>query len=241
MSFNPSKCQVIQVTKSKNPLPTSYTLHGQTLETVSSARYLGVDLPSNLSWNTHVNRISSTANRTLGFLKRNIKTSNQKVRECGYKALVRPQLEYASPVWDPHSQTNIDRLEAVQRRAARWTVSDYSTYSSVTEMLERLGWRSLAQRRSDARLCLFYKIVYGLVAIPMPSYIQSNNRLSRYCHSITYKQIHTGANYYKYSFFPLAIVQWNALPEEVVLSKDFNSFKQAVLGQYNLPHKTLSL
>ena len=69
------------------------------------------------------------------------------------------------------------------------------------------------------RLCLFYKIVYGLVAIPMPDYIHSNNRVSRYCHSITYRQIHTGANYYKYSFFPLAIVQWNALPEEVVLSR----------------------
>ncbi len=196
-------------------------------------KVISVDLPGNLSWNTHVNRISSTANRTVGFLKRNIKTTNQQVRECGYKALVRPQLEYASSVWDPHTNSNIDKLEAVQRRAARWTVSDYSTYSSVTEMLERLGWRSLAQRRSDARLCLFYKIVYGLVAIPMPDYIHSNNRVFRYCHSITYRQIHTGANYYKYSFFPLAIVQWNALPEEVVLSKDFNVFKQAVSTIYH--------
>ena len=42
MEFNPSKCHVIRVTRSRSPLPTSYTLHGQTLEVVSCARYLGV-------------------------------------------------------------------------------------------------------------------------------------------------------------------------------------------------------
>ena len=95
-------------------------------------------------------------------------------------------------------------------------------------MLDRLGWRSLAQRRADARLCLFYKIVHGLVAVPLPDYIIPTHRVSRYCHSMTFRQIHTGTNYYKYSFFPLAIVQWNALPEAVVSLQDLDSFKVAV-------------
>ena len=51
-------------------------------------------------------------------------------------------------------------------------------------MLENLGWRSLQQRRADACLSLFYRIVYGLAAIPMPEYIQPNTRVSKYCHSI---------------------------------------------------------
>ena len=59
----------------------------------------------------------------------------------------------------------------VQRRAARWTLSRYSAYDSVTSMLGELGWRSLEDRRTDARLCLFYKIVHGLVAVPMPPYV----------------------------------------------------------------------
>ena len=42
MVFNPSKCHVIRVTRSRSPLPTSYTLHGQTLEVVVCARYLGL-------------------------------------------------------------------------------------------------------------------------------------------------------------------------------------------------------
>ena len=39
--------------------------------------------------------------------------------------MVRPQLEYASDVWDPHQTGDIVELEKIQRRAARWVVNDY--------------------------------------------------------------------------------------------------------------------
>ena len=74
MQFNPSKCQVIHITRSRSPLPTTYTLHGETLEAIASARYLGVDIANDLSWKTHVSRITNNANKSLGFLRRNLKT-----------------------------------------------------------------------------------------------------------------------------------------------------------------------
>ena len=55
-----------------------YMLHGQALEAMDHAKYLGVDISKDLSWNTIINRIYTNANRTLGFLKRNIKTKTQK-------------------------------------------------------------------------------------------------------------------------------------------------------------------
>ena len=54
MQFNPSKCQVIHITRSRSPLPTKYTKHGETLEEVASARYLGVDIANDPSWKTHI-------------------------------------------------------------------------------------------------------------------------------------------------------------------------------------------
>ena len=119
MEFNPSKCQVVRVTASRRPINTLYYLHGQALEAVTSARYLGVDISSGLSWNSHIDRITGNANSTLGFLKRNIKTKLPKVRETAYNTLVRPKLEYASPIWDPHLKDKISQIEKVQRRAAR--------------------------------------------------------------------------------------------------------------------------
>ena len=172
MEFNPGKCTVLQVTRSRAPFPSQYTLHGQVLETVPSAKYLGVNFSKNLSWNNHIQRICNSANRSLGFVKRNIRTKDPGVRELAYKALVRPLVEYASPVWSPYTKTYIDKIEMVQRRAARWTTNNFSCQASVIDMLNTLGWRSLKNRRSDARLCLFYKIIHGLVAVPLPPYVQ---------------------------------------------------------------------
>ena len=92
----------------------------------------------------------------------------------------------------------------VQRKAARWTLDNFHIQASVTEMLTQLGWRSLEQRRNDSRLYLFYKIIYGLVAIDLPPYVEHPARTSRKnSHPLVYRQIHTGADYYKYSFYPL--------------------------------------
>ena len=57
---------------------------------------------------------------------------------------------------------------------APWTTDDYSSYSSVTDMLQTLGWRTLQQRRVDARLCLLYKIIHELVAIYMPHFFSTS-------------------------------------------------------------------
>ena len=114
-------------------------------------------------------------------------------------------LEYAAPIWDPHTKTYFSS-KRFKRRAARWTISNFDHRSSVTAMLQELGWRTLEQRWADMCLCLFYKIIYGLVAVPLPDYIQLLNSNSRHCHSLTFRQIHTCDDFYKYSFYPLTVV-----------------------------------
>ena len=228
MDFNPSKCQVLHISKSRHPAQHIYMLHGQVLEAMDHAKYLGVDISKDLSWNTHINRISTNANRTLGFLKRNIKTKNTAIHTAAYQTLVRPQVEYASTVWSPFTQTYINKIEMVQRRAVRWVNSNYSTYASVSSMLDSLGWRSLADRRADARLILFYKIVYNLVAVLLPQYINHPVRMTRHMHPLHFVQIPATASYYKYLFFPLAIAQWNQLPHHIPVLSDLDSFRSAV-------------
>ena len=139
MEFNPCKCQVLRVTTSRKIITVTYTLHGQVLEVVKSAKYLGVDIFSGLSWGPHIDRIIKTATRTLNFIQRNIKTKNQKVRETAYNTLVRPQLEYAAPIWDPHTKEKVLQLEKVQRWATRWTTSNYDYRSSTTATVNNFG------------------------------------------------------------------------------------------------------
>ncbi len=101
-------------------------------------------------------------------LRRNIKVHSEPLKSTAYKTLVRPQLEYCSSVWSPHTETAINQIESVQRRAARWVKHDYARTSSVTEMMSSLQWRPLELRRIDQRLIMFYKIINSLIAIPTP-------------------------------------------------------------------------
>jgi hypothetical protein len=228
MEFNPGKCQVLHVTRNRKPIAHQYKLHGQILSPVKDAKYLGVDICHDLSWNTHISRITTNANKTLGLLKRNIKTKHEKVKSLSYQTLVRPQLEYASPVWSPHTQVNKHNIEMIQRRAVRWVKNDYSHYTSVTQLQNTLNWRTLENRRIDAKLVLFYKVYHHLVAISLPSYLEAPTRLNRHMHPLSLRQVHTGYDYFKYSFFPHTTVLWNRLPHPVAMLPDLESFKQAV-------------
>ena len=66
------------------------------------------------------------------------------MKEIAYKTLVRPKVEYCASVWNPYTTTNIDELEMVQRRAARFVKSDYRREPGVvTELFSSLKWQSL--------------------------------------------------------------------------------------------------
>ena len=227
MEFHPQKCENISLSRKQNTLPASYSLHGHTLTNTETATYLGVTIQQNLEWDKHIHTITNKANRTLGFLRRNLKIHNKKVKEQAYKTLVRPHLEYAAAVWDPHEKEDIDRIEQVQRRAARWVNNRYRRTSSVNDMLQDLAWPSLQERRKQIRLSTFYQYHHKLIHIdskytPTPS----TQRLSRrQNNSIAYNIPPGTPNYRKNTFFPRTIPEWNHLPEEIVTAETLDLFK----------------
>ena len=76
-------------------------------------------------------------------------------------------MEFAASAWDPYRVKDINKLETVQRRAACFAKSDYQRTTSVSKFMDDLGWRTLSDRRKDARLNLLGKAVCGKVTIPV--------------------------------------------------------------------------
>ena len=168
MRFQPVKCNMMQLTRKRiKKIHASYTLEGTNLENVESIKYLGVTITSDLKWNTHVSNVCTKANRTLGFLRRNLYSCPQEVKEAAYKGLVRPVLDYGSLVWDPPGVVLQEELESVQKRAARFVTGNYNYETgSMTGILGQLKWESLKKRRKDNRLILLYKGLKGKASVP---------------------------------------------------------------------------
>jgi hypothetical protein len=226
MFFNVKKCNVMRITKNRNPITKLYTLGGQILDQVDQAKYLGVLLSDELNWSPHINSMTTSANSTLGFIRRNLKQCPKELKELAYISLVRSKLEYAASAWDPHYNTDINKIERIQRRAARFVCNSYSPHSSVTQMLSDLGWLQLKDRRRHIRLALFYKIVHNLIAVPHENILEKADSRTRSSHSFKFRTIRSNKDPYKYSFFPRTIVEWNPLPATIVQVENIDVFKK---------------
>ena len=213
LRFNARKCNIMRATHAKKKqLLYEYKLGGEALLPTNSTAYLGVELSSDLKWNTHVRKTASKANQTLGVLRRNLKNCPREIKNMAYKTILRPKMEYAAPIWDPYTKDNIQLLEAVQRRAARFVCNKYSRHESVTSMLQDLDWPLLEQRRAESRLTLFHRIVHKEVDINEHALMERNPRASRKGNSVQFRWPQTSKDCFKYSFIPHTISQWNSIP-----------------------------
>ena len=142
MHFNAKKCYIMSI---NNKSTHFYQLDGHILQQVPENPYLGVTISEDLKWSSHISKITKKANSTLGFLKRNLKYCPLNCRMTAYISLIRSTLEYSSVIWDPFLQKDIDKLEKVQRQAARFISGDYTSrdHGCVTQMLSDLHLQPL--------------------------------------------------------------------------------------------------
>ena len=230
MSFNVKKCFSMRLTHAKNPKLFNYKLGETILQDTKSHSYLGVTLTSNLTWNDHINQITSTANRTLAFVMRNLNPCPQDIKVSAYKTLVRPLIEYSASVWEPHTKILTNKLESIQRRAARFCLNDFKSKSpsSVTNMIIKLEWESLSDRRLTRRLAIFHKAIHGHLSIPLGNLTQPANRYSRHTNSRAFNTLTATKDCYKFSFMPKTIRDWNSLPDSIATISDNDQFKEAI-------------
>ena len=224
MKFNPSKCQIMHIARTQTKTK-FYELCGEFLSTVDSAKYLGIVISKDLDWHEQVCSVAKKANSALHLIARNLHNTSKSARSLAYTSIARPKLEYSATVWDPHTQKDSDILEKVNRRAARvvYKKSFWDQDVSPTKLIKELGWKTLAERRQQQRLCMMFKINNKLVAVP-PTQLIKPARILR-GHSQKFQTIRTSCNTVKFSFYPRTIPEWNSLTEDIISAPSLDSFK----------------
>ena len=138
MYFNVTKCHLLSITNKRKPSKFSYSFNSQVLDKVPEQDYLSVRCCYKLRWGTQPSKIPDKANEALGLI-RTLKPCNLEVKERAYLTLVRPILEYAAPVWNPFTDTDVNRIEQVQKNAARFITDNYNPYSNTSELVKNLN------------------------------------------------------------------------------------------------------
>ena len=165
MKFNVDKCEHMRIQRqTQNSTQASYTLNNSKLTQVSSIKYLGVHIDDQLSFDKHIREICKKATQTLHMLMRNLKKARTKSRSICYKCICRPILEYASQSWSPHLVKHIDTIEAINRKAFRWAYHK-KKFDHISDLMTQLDWQTLAERRQNSDLKLYFKIIAGSAAV----------------------------------------------------------------------------
>ena len=166
-------------------------------------------------------------------LRRHLRCCSPATKETAYKALVRPQMEYYSAVWDPYEKGDSETLEKVQRRAARFVKRDYRQQSSVTQMIKDLGWQSLQEWRAVKRLTLMYKTMRGLSEVQFSNLIRKR-RTTRSASVKGFRNVRSNKSCYCSSFLPRTIPKWNNLPDKIRNAPSLDNFKIFLTDQINI-------
>ena len=235
MEFNIPKCNILQISTHRTNRNFTYKMSDMPLNTVLEHDYLGVRLHHKLSWRPQIDRICNKASRLLGFLKRNLYSSSAQIKEYLYKQLLLPSIEYCSAIWDPYHQTDIKKIEMIQHRAARFVLHKpwhkSLNHDSITAMLAKLGWPKLEERRKTARLTLLFKIMRGLLEVPvrcMPEL--SLNTATRANHPLKLQHPYSRTEVHKHSFLPRSICLWNNLNIPNIDIISFVDFKKLLIN-----------
>jgi len=127
MKINPSKIKAVRFTRAWVKDPLRYSLMDTLIREVSSCKYLGIILRSDLSWADQVNYTVKKAWKALHFTMQILKKGNSNTKRLAYMSLVRPILEYGAACWDLYREGQIIALDRVQKKVAKFA---YHTNSS---------------------------------------------------------------------------------------------------------------
>jgi len=220
------KCSILKL-GTKTPACGFY-LHHTRLQESNSVKDLGVIMDDQLKFITHVNSIVAKAQSRANLIFKCFVSRDLNTLLHAFIVYVRPLLEYASPVWNPHHKYAVAKIESVQRRFTKRLPGlfneDYKT------RLTKLNLPSLERRRLIYDLVTLYKIQFDLCETSLKSslVLKNNDNMSTRgnpyrLHCQTFR-----SDVGKYSFVSRVVNVWNCLPPSVVNFSSLNCFKRTV-------------
>jgi len=231
LNIKKTKWMLMGSTRKTNSTPElEIKINGDTLERVSSYKYLGVILDSSLSFTDHLDEVCSKMSQRLGLLRRLRPYLCTGVANLLYKTLALPLLEYCNVVWDNCSAANKQRLQILQNRGAR-IILRREPRSNVGELHQALGWSLLQERRTRQICIMVYKCLHGLA----PNYLLNTFRLNNQIHSHNTRQaqlLHKPNNTSRAgqrTFAYRAAEIYNTLKPETKQATTLKAFKQSLI------------
>ena len=148
-----------------------------------------------------------------------------------YKSFARPHLHYGDIMYDQtFNEFFHQRIESIQYIAAI-AISGAIRGTSSEKLYQELDLESPRSRKWLRKLCLYCKLyrnkspsyLYNLIPARVKFYSTRSSQIDNI------SNIKTKSNFFKNSFFPSTITEWNKVDHDIRNSDSFNVFKLSLL------------
>jgi hypothetical protein len=225
MQLNATKCSAMYF-GDHNPAFT-YLLNSHSLARSTSVRDLGVLVTDCGSVSEQCRTAAAAARRLTGLMLRTFKSRKPSVILPVFKTIIRPLVEYATPVWNPCLKRDIADVENVQRKVTK-CIAGFRDLPYSTR-LQRLELPSLETRRLYLDLLECYKIVHGLVRSDCRTSLLLSNHNTRGNNCMLDTNLPPARlNVRRFSFVERVLTHWNALPVTILRQRTLSQFKLAL-------------
>ena len=231
MSYRTHSSRLLRVLPFADEFCEYDTPAGCTLSPTKTVKDLGVYLSSDLTWSYHIATIIKNARKVAAWTLGVFSDRSQLTMIRLYKSMIRCHLEYCSPLWDPTSISDIQKLESVQRYFTEKIVDcnglDY------WERLKKLNLQSLQRRRERYSIIHMWKIYNNLVPNDLNIEFYDSGRLGIMVKLPSLIKTSTSAaqTTIDNSFGIRASRLWNKIPGKVTRIRDLEKFKEK-LGEF---------
>jgi hypothetical protein len=228
LEFNKDKCKVLDIsTRPREQF--MYEMQGKVLIHSEVEKDLGVEVDRCLKFSQHICDKAKKANAIVAVIRRAFRNLNVKTFPMLFRGIVRPHLEYAAAVWNPHLKRDIKMLENVQRRATKLVPGLRDL--SYEERLKELKLPTLAYRRLRGDMIEVYKMTSEYYSPDIPCILshhqnQAGQRANLRGHSKKLFKERARLDVKKFSFTHRVVDTWNGLPEKVISAPSVKSFER---------------
>lgn len=166
--FRP-KSKLVNITK-------HIVINSTRIEIVNAFKLLGVTFSENMSWDDHINYVTSKLSQIVGILNRNRYVLPTNVKLLIYNSLFYSHLIYGHLVWGKTTIANLDKINILQKKAVR-AIANVDFDHPTANLFKKFHIISIYSLY-DYRLSTTLKVE----EIRNTSFLVSLGRLSQYVH-----------------------------------------------------------
>ena len=132
---------------------------GSQIRRVKSVKYLGLVVDDTLTWDQHVDYISSKVIKNIGIIKRVRSFLPRHSLLTLYRTLVEPYLRYCNTVWGQCNETLKERLQCLQNKVARAIAFQRYDEANHLKILNDFEWLNIRHLIDYDLGVLMYKTI----------------------------------------------------------------------------------